>query len=372
MKKNKMMRIASGLLVLTLLTACIISGTFAKYVTSATASDTARVAKWGVQVQVSGTLFGEKYDAVGEDDKGNTISVGDTGITVMSTDKKIVAPGTKNDKGITFSLEGKPEVSGTVTTTITTQNIYLAAGTYGVMVPVETGTVTAENFEDFTDPLYTKNGNGYVVADAGDKDTQYYTLQNKVKLDEAYYPVEYSLAGKTETSGTGTGSDSLDTVVKALEGKLSDASEETEATADGAVGDENDEATEGVPKNADGTTTYTFTKDFIPNKDLSEWSITDETLTWEWAYEGNDDADTILGDLIAGLTKNSGGTAEVVKIKDEPSAADESKDGEDSSQAIVATALTVNTTTNNVYDGDSLVGCVNTTFNITITATQKD
>ena len=47
MKTNKMMRIASVLLVAVLLTTCSISGTFAKYVSQATGTDTARVAYWG-------------------------------------------------------------------------------------------------------------------------------------------------------------------------------------------------------------------------------------------------------------------------------------------------------------------------------------
>ena len=48
MKRNKMMRIASVLLVAVLLSTCVISGTFAKYTTSNSATDSARVAKWGV------------------------------------------------------------------------------------------------------------------------------------------------------------------------------------------------------------------------------------------------------------------------------------------------------------------------------------
>jgi len=50
MKKNKMMRAASALLVAVLLTTCAISGTFAKYVSTATGTDTARVAKWAFNV----------------------------------------------------------------------------------------------------------------------------------------------------------------------------------------------------------------------------------------------------------------------------------------------------------------------------------
>lgn len=54
MRKSKSMRMASGLLVVTMLSTCMISGTFARYTTQDNASDTARVAKWGVTAVVSG------------------------------------------------------------------------------------------------------------------------------------------------------------------------------------------------------------------------------------------------------------------------------------------------------------------------------
>ena len=61
MRKNKMMRLASSLLVAVLITTSAISGTFAKYTTQDSASDSARVAKWGVTVMASGNLFGTMY-----------------------------------------------------------------------------------------------------------------------------------------------------------------------------------------------------------------------------------------------------------------------------------------------------------------------
>ena len=67
MRKNKMMRAASALMVAVLLTTCTISGTFAKYVTTASGNDTARVAKWGVQIDMAGfsdvdnDLFAKTY-----------------------------------------------------------------------------------------------------------------------------------------------------------------------------------------------------------------------------------------------------------------------------------------------------------------------
>ena len=63
MRKNKMMRLASGLLVAVLLTTCTISGTFAKYVTSAKADSSARVAKFGVEVTAEVAPFLAEYDA---------------------------------------------------------------------------------------------------------------------------------------------------------------------------------------------------------------------------------------------------------------------------------------------------------------------
>ena len=56
MKKNKVMRFASLLLIATLLTTSVISGTFAKYTTSDSAQDTARVAKFGVVAAIAGCM----------------------------------------------------------------------------------------------------------------------------------------------------------------------------------------------------------------------------------------------------------------------------------------------------------------------------
>lgn len=97
MKKNKIMRLASGLLVAVLLTTCAISGTFAKYVTTGSGTDTARVAKWGVTIDGSGMeVFKNAY--------GTTV-IGST---------KVVAPGT-NGTFAEFKIKGTPEVSVKIT-----------------------------------------------------------------------------------------------------------------------------------------------------------------------------------------------------------------------------------------------------------------
>lgn len=113
MKKNKIMRLASGLLVAVLLTTCAISGTFAKYVTSAESSDSARVAKWGVTVSTTGNTFGGAYF---NEANGNGVSTSFVASThsVHSAGGNVVAPGTKGTLAA-FAVTGQPEVDVKVT-----------------------------------------------------------------------------------------------------------------------------------------------------------------------------------------------------------------------------------------------------------------
>ena len=100
MKKNKILRLASVMLMLCLITTCAISGTFAKYTTSGTGSDTARVAKWGVTVDLSATdLFNTTYN---------------DGKVATTTSNNIVAPGTTGTLA-NITISGTPEVATTVT-----------------------------------------------------------------------------------------------------------------------------------------------------------------------------------------------------------------------------------------------------------------
>lgn len=108
MKKNKMMRLASVLLVAVLMSTCAISGTFAKYVTNGTATSTARVAKFGVKVNATGDLFRTTY-AVDEEKttiEGNSV--------VSSTLENVVAPGTSG-RLTNIEITGMPEVAVRVT-----------------------------------------------------------------------------------------------------------------------------------------------------------------------------------------------------------------------------------------------------------------
>lgn len=88
MKKNKMMRLAAILLVCVLMTTSVISGTFAKYTSSATVTDKARVAYWGFgkAAAIEFDLFDGEYDGTVDSEDGDNV----------------VAPGT--DKTATFGF----------------------------------------------------------------------------------------------------------------------------------------------------------------------------------------------------------------------------------------------------------------------------
>ena len=234
MRKNKMMRAASALMVAVLLTTCTISGTFAKYVTTAEGKDTARVAKWGVEVVgMADTLFAQEYDS-------GKVKVGTADV------KDLVAPGTTNTTGVTFGIEGQPEVAVKVKFEVTKSDdktkapveVYLPAGTYTDY------TKTTGLESDGT----AKYGNTFTVADPG------------------YYPVVFTLK---DNNGNEVKKGTLAEIKAYLEGA---------------------EVSKEYPANTDLSTT-----------------IGKYTLTWAWAFGSADfgtiadvdRADTYLGNVAA-------------------------------------------------------------------------
>lgn len=254
MKKNRFIKLASGLLVLCLLTTCVFGATLAKYTTAGSGADTARVAKWGVTVSASGSLFGKQYankDAsVGS---ANEIYVSTSDTASVSAANNVVAPGTKNTKGLNFTVSGTPEVAYRLTIEKTTaKDIYLKAGTYGYMVAV-----TLDNGADLTG-LYLESDGTYTKQTAGTYSSgTYYQLVEVATASADYYPISWSMGGSTYTSL----SDESNGLVKALTG----LSKTVNAGVDAAI---------------------------------------NQTITWAWDFDDNgrgtyDKLDTLLGDLMA-------------------------------------------------------------------------
>ena len=122
MKKNKMMRIASVLLVAVLLSTCAISGTFAKYTSTASGSATATVAKWSFkwnggteqEIAVSGTAPTLTFNLFS--------TINDTGNTADETDvaDNKIAPGTAGS--FTFTVSNTSEVTAKYTISLSEVN----------------------------------------------------------------------------------------------------------------------------------------------------------------------------------------------------------------------------------------------------------
>lgn len=143
-RKNHTLKLAGILLALVLVTSCFVGGTFAKYVTSGTGKDTARVAKFGVTVTANGTMFAKEYDTDTENVKKLIAS---SVISDKTDDKNLVAPGTKGDM-VKMTIEGKPEVAVNVrySATVTLSDNWLykeredSAGEFYCPITIKVGT----------------------------------------------------------------------------------------------------------------------------------------------------------------------------------------------------------------------------------------
>lgn len=269
MKKNKTLRIASILLIAVLLTTSMISGTFAKYVTSGEVEDNARVAKFGVVLAAEGSLFDTTY-LTAVNTPGNAEDLADghaptkdtddkNGLSVESSNgDKLVAPGTQSaEDGLKLSITGKPEVDVKIKFDFKgLKDVFLKTGTY----------------PDMTKAQY--NSDFSVAA--------------------SYWPIVYTVESDTDfikdneaTLTANNGGLTISEDKKSMSGNLTSIMK----------------AFNGL----NGTDGY-----FVDaNTDLGA-TIGSLTITWKWAFEGPqklnginfdaatvDKADTLLGDLAA-------------------------------------------------------------------------
>ena len=251
MKKNKMMRIASILMVVTLLSTCAISGTFAKYVTKAEGEDQARVAKWGIVLTMDGdAVFATQYET--DDTKfGEEYSV------ISAEDDNVVAPGTEGEH-VKATIKGAPEVAFRLILGLTVENeICLPAGEY----------------TDYTELKHQDDGT--------------YAYSEKFTLDDDYYPVQFVLK-----SGSRTATGSIEDITTALQNVV--------ASMGGTAGVDTDGSLTGI--------TGAIYADFPANCEYFKEGV-ELDLSWKWIFSDAetpdaitdiDRADTYLGNVAAG------------------------------------------------------------------------
>ena len=259
MKKNKMMRLASLLLVCVLLSTSVISGTFAKYVTTAESSDTARVAKWGIQMDVDGDeMFTATYTA-----ENTTYSTGANSVEAVDGTAAVVAPGTTSSS--IYKVTGAPETDYVISFggTAATTDVYLAKDATYKYVDTDT------------------DGDGVITYTAPNGKTE-------ATVDADYYPIIYTVkVESTNSKGTivNKGTTITDLGKTYVFDKLVDAL--TDLAKVTVKYDDNTEC--------DLVVTISWEWQFDKNtpRKLS-WDNSTAVLT-----ESNDALDTVLGDLVA-------------------------------------------------------------------------
>lgn len=95
-KKNRVLRIGLLALVLTLVTASLVSGTFAKYVTTVNGTGTVTVAKWNVAVNNDASTESNDYES-----SFNILNTATTNVTAGK-----VAPGTNGSFNLQYNTNG--------------------------------------------------------------------------------------------------------------------------------------------------------------------------------------------------------------------------------------------------------------------------
>jgi hypothetical protein len=235
--------LVAGASVLAVGAAALVGGTYAKYTTKDSVSDSARVAKFGVTLSSTGKLFASTYSNSQAESIG-TDSWAQGKLTVVSdgnSDNKsnLIAPGTSSKEanagtdyeGLTVSISGTPEVAVEVTVETEWTDVFLPSGVYY----------------------------GTSVSD--------------------YYPLAYTVTSRSGTKSYGK----LSEVAKAIA---------TLFTAGAEASVENDVAVIGASGSRSDTAL------FLPSMSLAE-NIGDISVGWEWPIGPNDVADTVLGDVAA-------------------------------------------------------------------------
>ena len=178
-KKNVLMRSAGLLLALVLVTSCFVGSTFAKYTTSADATESARVAKFGVTLTAhAGEMFKTTYTKT-----DTSFTLAENTVVSSDTTSKLVAPGT-DGRMAEFGMTGKPEVAVRVS--------------YEVK-KFELTNWTTDGHDEYCPLVFTVNGTEYKIGNTGI--TNVAQLQTAVTgAINAYtkdYEANQDLSGKT-------------------------------------------------------------------------------------------------------------------------------------------------------------------------------
>lgn len=118
MKGNKLVKLMAFVLLVTVLAIILVSGTYAKYTTSATGTDTAKVALWSIKINDEDIAKAETKELTVDLFSTITNTDGTDEKNVSKTDGSLIAPGTMGSFNL-VSIENASEVNATYSVTYT-------------------------------------------------------------------------------------------------------------------------------------------------------------------------------------------------------------------------------------------------------------
>lgn len=196
-RSSMMVRLVAVLAVVMMFTMCFVGGTFAKYTTSKSGTDSATVAKWGVSITGTADTFKETY---AKNDNSFSLAAN----TVVSN-ANVVAPGTSGEMAA-FEITGTPEVAVRVAFTGTLElssNWVDAEGHYYCPIEIKVGDTT------FKGKTYTSTDDFEADVNAKiaefSKDYEANTNLSTISSDAPAISWKWAFAGNDDAKDTDLG-----------------------------------------------------------------------------------------------------------------------------------------------------------------------
>lgn len=147
MKGNKLVKLMAFVLLVTVLAIILVSGTYAKYTTSATGTDTAKVALWSIKINDKDIAKAETKELTVDLFSTITNTDGTDEKNVSAIDGSLIAPGTMGSFNL-VSIENASEVNATYSVT------YTLTGAEGIPLQF---TTTKDNEDSWSNSLPSVN-----------------------------------------------------------------------------------------------------------------------------------------------------------------------------------------------------------------------
>lgn len=160
MKKNKVLLLGIITVFVAIFSLTLVSGTWAKYTSTVSGADTAKVAKWAWKVNTKNVVAGEAQEAL-VFDLFNTIKDTD-GADETDVEENLIAPGTSGSFGVT--IENASEVTGQYAIEFTVKQTSATGAEETVTIPLEYSVDGGAHWESTLNAISASDATKLVVG----------------------------------------------------------------------------------------------------------------------------------------------------------------------------------------------------------------